>query len=95
MKDVNVGDAIVYHEPDGTGKNGIVIAVWSQGPSYCLNLVTIEDDPARDDSYGRQIKRPTSISYKDNMPVHSNYWRWPEDEPNPVAQPLPPTLTEA
>lgn len=79
-----VGDVIVYHDPVGTPFNALVICTWS---SLCLNLVTIEDDPARDDSYGRQIRRITSCNHKSVMPVHGNYWRWPREEPSPIVEP--------
>jgi len=79
------GDAIVYHDSVGTPFNAVVICVWSV---KLLNLVTIEDDPSRSDSYGRQIRRITSCSHKSVMAVHGNYWRWADEDPNPIVQPI-------
>lgn len=53
----------------------------------CLNIVYVSDDEARDDSYGRQIVRETSQVHKLNMQTHGHYWRFPWEEPNPVAVP--------
>ena len=79
-----IGDVVVYHEPDGAARNSLVTAVWSPP---LVNLVHISGDDARTDSYGRQIERPTSVSHASQMPVHGRYWRWPDEEPNPIVAP--------
>lgn len=62
---LQIGDAIVY--VDGHERrhhNAVVIHVW---PNYAgtgrlgCNLVRADGDPAKDDSYGRQIVRDTSV----------------------------------
>lgn len=80
-----VGDPVVYHDPVGTPFNAVVICVWS---AVMINLVTVEDDPTRSDSYGRQIRRITSCQHKSITTVHGNYWRWDNEEPNPIVQPV-------
>jgi len=84
MKEVHVGDTVVWHESDGKALKALVTAVW--GPT-CINLVVVSGDETKKDDYGRQIERRTSCSYKDQNRVHGFYWRFEEDEPNPYVPP--------
>ncbi len=81
---LEVGSVVVYADPVGKPSNALVTAVWSP---TCINVVVMSDNDAETDTYGRQIKRYTSLSHKSVMPVHGNYWRWPDETPNPVVQP--------
>lgn len=47
----------------------------NQPPS--LNLVFVSDDMAKDDSYGRQIERETSVVHQSRQPAHGNFWQEP------------------
>lgn len=84
MKQVKVGDHVIWHEADSSPFNAVVTTVWSE---TCINLVFVSGDETKRDSYGRQIERRTSCSYKDLMNVHGYYWRFVEDEPNPFIPP--------
>lgn len=84
-KEPKVGDAVIYVDSSGNDFNAIVITVWQ---NKMINCVTIEDDETRTDSYGRQIRRPTSIAHISNSPVHGMHWRWAEEEKAPIAQPI-------
>jgi hypothetical protein len=53
----------------------------------CLNLVFISDDDKRQDQYGRQLERETSVPHKEQNRVHGFYWRFEGEEPNPFTQP--------
>lgn len=79
-----VGDAVVYHDTLGNAHNALVTAVWG---TMCINLVCVSDNVNAGDQYGRQIERYPSTSHKSVMPTHGNYWRWAEEEPNPVVAP--------
>jgi hypothetical protein len=80
---VNVGETVIYHDPVGTPFNALVTAVWTP---TCINVVIVSDDESRTDSYGRQIERRTSLQHKSLVPVHGNYFRFQDEEPNPVVQ---------
>lgn len=82
---VKVGDVVQYVNPVGQPTNALVTAVWTP---TCINVVTVSDDTNETDTYGRQIKRVTSLSHKGQMAVHGNYWKLTEEELNPIAQPL-------
>jgi hypothetical protein len=83
-REVHVGDVVIYHNPVAKPFKALVTAVWS---AVCLNVVVISDDAAKTDPYGRQIERFTSLSWGGNMTVHGNYWRFEDEEPNPIAVP--------
>lgn len=81
-----VGEVVVYHNPVAQPRNALINAVHGE---TCVNLVMLEADEDRQDTYGRQIERLTSMSHISVMGgVHGNYWRYPEEKPNPVKKPL-------
>ena len=86
-KIIKIDDQIVYHDPTGKPHNALVTAVWSQLPNGCLNLVYVSSDQNKQDQYGRQIERATSVNHKDYMRVHGSYWRFVDETPNPYVKP--------
>lgn len=44
-----------------------------------VNLVFVSKDGAKQDPYGRQIERATSVVHKTSQPAHANYWMWPDE----------------
>ncbi len=69
-----VGQAVVYVDPRGVRHDAILTAVWDSGPTPSVNLVYVSDDPARNDTYGRQIERSTSVVNQSLQSAHGNYW---------------------
>jgi hypothetical protein len=85
MRTPEIGEFVVFHDSNGRPHNGLVLCVHS---ATCINLVHVESDEARQDTYGRQTDHPTSISHGSQEQVHGFYWRYPEEEPNPYKEPL-------
>jgi hypothetical protein len=81
----HVRESVVFHDPVGTPHPALVTAVWS---ATCINVVFVSSDEAKTDPYGRQIERATSLSHKSVNSAHGMYWRFEDEEPNPVATPL-------
>lgn len=81
---LEVGSVVEYVDPVGKPNNALVTAVW--GPT-CINVVLMSDNDAETDTYGRQIKRFTSVCHKGLSPAHGNYWKWPDEALNPVVTP--------
>lgn len=85
-----VGDEVVYHDPKGTPHKALLTAVWGQeetcGSIPCCNVVFVSSDPERQDNYGRQLERETSVVHKTHSSAHGNYWRFENEEPNPYQQ---------
>ena len=75
---VKIGDTCVYVDEKGIPHDALITAVWmgefgvNQFPG--LNLVYISRDENRDDTYGRQIERETSVIHKGVQPAHGRYW---------------------
>lgn len=80
-----VGDVVVYHDELGAPHNALLTAVWTEDT---VNLLYISGDEERHDSYGRQIERATSLLHGSKQDVHGNYWRYQEEAPNPMKEPV-------
>ena len=52
-----------------------------------LNVVFVSDDDKRQDQYGRQLERETSVPHKEANLVHGFYWKYSWEEPNQRIQP--------
>ena len=83
-----VGGHLVYVDPVGGQHQALVTAVWGD-PKDCplINVVYVDPDPNRHDTYGRQISRNTSCHYRSAYAVHGNYYMMPDETPNPVVAP--------
>jgi len=79
-----VGDVVMYHDPNGRCFSALVTEVWTP---TCINVVLVSGNKDKQDEYGRQIERQTSLSHKSTMNVHGFYWRFPDEEPNPYVPP--------
>lgn len=88
MRQASIGDHVVYHDPVGKAHDALLTTIWSADEHPLVNLVYISSDEARQDSYGRQIERQTSCNHASKMPVHGNYWRFPDEEPNAYVPPV-------
>jgi len=66
-----IGDVIVFTDEVGVRHNALVTNVWSE---TCLNLVYMDSDVDKTDSYGRQIVRKTSVQAK--MPTSAPGFFW-------------------
>lgn len=79
---------VVVHFVDATGvpHNALVTAWWSE---TCCNVVIASGDITKQDVYGRQIERYTSVMHKLSAgATFGMYWKWPEEELTPKAAPI-------
>lgn len=81
----HVRETVIFHDPVGREHPALVTAVWSP---TCINVVYVSSDDAKTDPYGRQIERATSLSHKSVNSAHGMYWRFEDEEANPIATPL-------
>jgi hypothetical protein len=65
-----VGGTVIYTDGYRRDHDALVTAVW--GPN-CINVVFTSGDSAKEDPYGRQIERETSVSRYDA--VSNNFGR--------------------
>lgn len=70
-----VGSHVVYTDPVGKRHPALITAVW--GPELgvnVINVVYVIDDETRNDPYGRQIERATSVSPKNEHSAHGRFY---------------------
>ena len=81
--------AEAFTTPDENGKfatEASTVLVPVAGWIPCVNLLWVSSDPKRQDSYGRQTERESSVVHATSSGVHGAYWRFDDEEPNPVVQ---------
>jgi hypothetical protein len=78
-----VGAAVKYVDEHGSAHDALVTIWWGSPahPQYQsewgdpgCNLVYVTGDASRDDPYGRQIERRTSVVHKRKQVAPGNYW---------------------
>lgn len=74
-----IGDPVVYVDPVAVEHHALVTANWGGGTDETpsLNVVYVDGDETKADSYGRQIARQTSCVHQSNQSAHGVYWRLP------------------
>jgi hypothetical protein len=85
VKTVEIGDIVVFTDPARAQHLALVTAVWGdkeylvpgdpRQPAPSVNLVMVSTDVKETDSYGRQIKRETSVVHSQNQPAPGMFWR--------------------
>jgi len=78
-----IGQHVIYVDPMGIPRDGLVTVWWGDVQSYAApggepgcNLVFVEGDSARKDSYGRQVSHSTSVVHRSKQAARGNYWCW-------------------
>jgi DNA/RNA endonuclease YhcR with UshA esterase domain len=69
---MQIGDSVTYVDPTGVERDALVTAV--HGP-WCINLIYVSGDTARNDTYGRQIERESSVSIQSEYTAHGRFFR--------------------
>ncbi len=89
VRPVSIGDAVVYCDESSADHSALVTAI--HGPEdedyVTINLLWVSGDGKRQDQYGRQIERASSIQRVSERCAHGNYWRFTEDARVPYSQP--------
>lgn len=81
MKELNVGDAVIFIDENRVDRPAVVTKVWSSaGGLPGCNLVFVSGDDTKDDPYGRQIERRTSIVHISQQPARGFAWRHPDEQ---------------
>jgi len=82
-----IGSAVIYVDPNGEARHAIATTVWSSVEAYKgttrqpgINLVVVSLDPSKEDGYGRQIERATSVVHKSKQAAPGNFWRWSDEQ---------------
>ena len=84
-----VGAHVIYFDSYGVPHDALV-TIWWMGPvevpSYRAengepgcNVVCVDKDELKSDSYGRQIYRATSVVHQSKQNAHGFKWCWPDE----------------
>lgn len=85
MNIIAKGSPVIFVDPVGREHQALVTNCF--GPEeqvdwddegqrgYCVNVVWVSDDESDIDSYGRQIKRQTSVQGLNKTAAHGMYWK--------------------
>lgn len=79
-----VGRFVIFHDSKNQPHDALITTVW--GPT-CVNVVFVSGDEARQDAFGRQIERQTSVSSMAATSAPGNYWRFPNESPRTYEPP--------
>jgi hypothetical protein len=73
---LTIGGVVTYVDPNAVERPALVTAIHgAREGTPSLNLVFVSLDDDREDTYGRQIERETSIVHENDQHAHGNYWR--------------------
>jgi hypothetical protein len=92
IRKFDIGATVVWVDEHGLPRPALITAIHGTEREHdgvthypCVNLVTTTKDSSKTDPYGRQIERHTSIPHRLEQSAHGFYWRWFDEDPNPVA----------
>ena len=84
----DVGQHVKYIDEHRVVHDALVLIWWHDVDAYKehtqvpgCNIVLVDSDPQKDDTYGRQIKRETSVVHLSNQPAKAKCWCWPDEVP--------------
>lgn len=79
MKQLNIGDHVIYTDAHGIEHDAVVTHVWqSVGGLPGCNVVHVSGDDSKTDPYGRQIERATSVVHRSMQPANAFCWHSPD-----------------
>lgn len=74
MKNVQIGDAVMWADEHGQAHAALVTNVHGAGETPSINVVVVNPDGAQTDTYGRKIQRETSVVHRVNQFANGRYW---------------------
>ncbi len=96
MDSLRIGRHVLFTDEHFVDRDAIVTAIWTPSHSLveqgfvsrddeaigstALNLVFASGDDSKDDPYGRQIERQTSIPHMSMQGAGGFCWRFPDEE---------------
>jgi len=74
-RELKVGQTITFFDEFRVPHDALVTAWW--GPT-CCNLIYVSKDPKKDDTWGNQIERQSSVIHK-SAQAFGNFWCWTDE----------------
>ena len=69
---LKVGDHVIYTDPTRKDHAALVTTIWTQD---MINVLFVSSDEAKQDQYGRQIERETSVGRYSENNCHGRCFR--------------------
>lgn len=78
MNKLTMGQVVLFVSEKGEKIHALVTFVFHgmSGKSDGCNLVFVTTDPARQDSFGAQIERKTSVPHRTGTPAPGYFWQY-------------------
>ena len=76
-----LGKMVVFCDEKNRDHDALITAVWGED---CVNLLYVSPDASKEDSYGRQIERHTSVVRVTRQQAPGMYWRFPSEDRIPA-----------
>jgi len=87
MDKLSVGCHVIYTDENFIDHDALVTAIWGEPDGKpCVNLLYASLDKNRQDQYGRQIERPTSVVHMQDNQARGYCWRFPGEERLPMGK---------
>lgn len=74
IADTRIGQTVVYVDPHGEEHDALVVNTFGPGAS-AINVAFVSGDDHRQDGFGRQIERQSSVVHQSMQSAHGNYWK--------------------
>lgn len=72
----NVGDVVTYVDEVSVEHDALVTVYFGgERPDGALNCVYVSSDPKKNDPYGQQLERASSVSRQSEHTAHGRYWK--------------------
>lgn len=69
-----IGDVVLYTDHFGSEHKALVTANWGGQDDSAINLVYVDGDETKTDSWGRQIARDSSVPHQSHQSAPGNFW---------------------
>jgi hypothetical protein len=80
-----VGQHVIYTDESAVDHDALVTVVHSPA---CINCLYVSSDTSKQDQYGRQIERPSSVSRMSDFTAHGRYFRFKDETKKEYAAPV-------
>ena len=81
MEKLSIGCHVIYTDEHFVDHSALVTAIWGEPDARpCINLLCVCTDQDRQDQYGRQIERTTSVVHANDNSAGGLCWRFVEED---------------
>ena len=75
MAKPNIGSVVQYVDEVGKAHDALVTCVFGNTEPHSINVMYVSSDEKKEDSYGRQVERETSVVHESMQGAHGQFWK--------------------